>query len=44
MAGLIFKQEFHEEFGTWPLAYIRCGGMDFGEILTVSRAVVRGRL
>jgi alpha-beta hydrolase superfamily lysophospholipase len=42
VAGLIFKQEFHDEFGTWPLAYIRYGGMDFGEILAVARAVGEG--
>ena len=40
--GLIFKHNLHDEFGTWPLAYIRYGGMDFGEILAVARAVGDG--
>lgn len=40
--GLIFKQDLHDEFGSWPLAYIRYGGMDFGEILGVARAVGDG--
>ena len=30
--GLIFKDKLHDEFGTWPLAYIPYGGADFGEI------------
>jgi hypothetical protein len=24
--GLIFQDDFHDEFGTWPLAYVRYGG------------------
>lgn len=40
--GLIFKQDLHDEFGTWPLAYIRYGGMDFGEILAVAGTVGDG--
>src|SRR5208282_5354160 len=32
----------HDEFGTWPLAYIRYGGMDVGEILAVARTVGDG--
>ena len=37
--GLLFKDDFHDKFGTWPLAYIPYGGPDFGEILAVARAV-----
>ena len=40
--GLIFKHDFHDEFGSWPLAYIPYGGMDFGEILAVARAIGEG--
>ncbi len=39
---MIFNQEFHDGFGTWPIAYIRYGGMDFGEIRAVARAVGDG--
>ncbi len=40
--GLLFKNDFHNEFGAWPLAYIPYGGADFGEILAVARAVGDG--
>jgi hypothetical protein len=40
--GLIFKHDFHDEFGSWPLAYTPYGCMDFGEILSVARAVGEG--
>jgi alpha-beta hydrolase superfamily lysophospholipase len=40
--GLIFKDDLHDEFGTWPLAYIAYGGADFGEVLAVGRAVGDG--
>jgi dienelactone hydrolase len=40
--GLIFKDDFHDEFGTWPIAYIPYGGADFGEVLAVARAVGDG--
>jgi alpha-beta hydrolase superfamily lysophospholipase len=40
--GLIFKQDLHDEFGAWPLAYIRAGGVEIGEILAVARAVGDG--
>jgi len=40
--GLIFKDDFHDEFGTWPIAYIPYGGADFGEIQAVARAVGDG--
>jgi len=36
---LLFENEFHDEFGTWPLAYIPYGGADFGEIAAVAKAV-----
>jgi dienelactone hydrolase len=40
--GLIFKEDFHDEFGTWPLAYIPYGGADFGEVVAVAQAVGDG--
>ena len=40
--GLIFKSDFHDGFGGWPLAYIPYGGADFGEILAVGKAVGDG--
>jgi alpha-beta hydrolase superfamily lysophospholipase len=40
--GLIFKDRLHDEFGTWPLAYIPYGGADFGEIAAVGLAVGDG--
>jgi alpha-beta hydrolase superfamily lysophospholipase len=40
--GLIFKSDFHDEFGTAPLAYIPYGGADFGEVVAVARAVGDG--
>lgn len=40
--GLIFKNAFHDEFGTWPMAYIPTGGADFGEVVAVARAVGDG--
>ncbi|MDI7860810.1 alpha/beta fold hydrolase [Rhizobiaceae bacterium n13] len=40
--AIAFKNELHDEFGTWPLAYIPYGGADFGEILAVGRAVGDG--
>lgn len=40
--GLIFKSDFHDEFGTWPLAYIPYGGADFGEIQAIGNAVGDG--
>lgn len=38
----LFKDELHDDFGTWPLAYIRYGGLDFGEIAAVAEAVGDG--
>ena len=40
--GLIFKDQLHDDFGTWPLAYIPYGGADFGEIVAIGRAVGDG--
>ena len=40
--GLIFNDRLHDEFGTWPLAYIPYGGADFGEIAAVGLAVGDG--
>jgi alpha-beta hydrolase superfamily lysophospholipase len=40
--GLIFKDRLHDDFGTWPLAYIPYGGADFGEIAAVGLAVGDG--
>lgn len=40
--GLLFMSDFHDEFGTWPLAYMPYGGIDFGEIMGVAQAVGDG--
>jgi hypothetical protein len=40
--GTLFKDELHEDFGTWPIAYIPYGGADFGEIRAVAEAVGDG--
>jgi alpha-beta hydrolase superfamily lysophospholipase len=40
--GLFFADDLHDEFGTWPLAYIRYGGLDVGEILAVAKRVGDG--
>ncbi|HEY0301759.1 MAG TPA: hypothetical protein VGC36_10520, partial [Rhizomicrobium sp.] len=40
--GVIFKSDFHDGFGTWPLGYIPYGGADFGEVEAVARAVGDG--
>lgn len=39
---MLFKNAFHEDFGTWPLAYIPYGGADFGEVRAVADAVGDG--
>jgi alpha-beta hydrolase superfamily lysophospholipase len=39
---MLFKDPLHDDFGTWPLAYIPYGGADFGEIEAVARAVGDG--
>lgn len=38
----LFKDELHDEFGTWPIAYIPYGGADFGEVVAVAEAVGEG--
>jgi hypothetical protein len=38
----IFTNELHQDFGTWPLAYIPYGGADFGEIRAVAEAIGDG--
>jgi hypothetical protein len=40
--GTALQSDFHDEFGTWPIAYIAYGGADFGEIQAVARAVGDG--
>ena len=40
--GLIFKDKLHDEFGSWPLAYIPYGGADFGECLVTVRQITPG--
>ena len=40
--GLLFKNDLHDEFGTWPLGYIPYGGADFGEVRAVGAAVGDG--
>ena len=42
MVTSLFKDELHEDFGTWPLAYIPYGGADFGEIRAVAGAIGDG--
>ncbi|WP_454914907.1 alpha/beta hydrolase family protein [Xanthobacter sediminis] len=39
---MLFKNELHAEFGTWPLGYIPYGGADFGEIRAVAEAIGDG--
>jgi alpha-beta hydrolase superfamily lysophospholipase len=38
----LFRSELHEDFGTWPLAYIPYGGADFGEVQAIAAAVSDG--
>jgi alpha-beta hydrolase superfamily lysophospholipase len=40
--GLLFKDDLHDEFGTWPLGYIPTGGADYGEVRAVAAAVGDG--
>ncbi|MFT3733025.1 MAG: alpha/beta fold hydrolase [Hyphomicrobium sp.] len=39
---ILFRNELHEDFGTWPIAYIPYGGADFGEIRAVAAAIGDG--
>jgi len=38
----LFQNPLHNEFGSWPLAYIPFGGLDLGEIAAVGAAVGNG--
>jgi alpha-beta hydrolase superfamily lysophospholipase len=38
----LFANSLHDEFGSWPIAYIPYGGADFGEIRAVAAAVGSG--
>ena len=38
----LFRNELHDDFGTWPIAYIPYGGADYGEIRAVAEAVGDG--
>ncbi|OYD83470.1 alpha/beta hydrolase family protein [Azospirillum brasilense] len=38
----LFHDALHEDFGTWPIAYISYGGADFGEIKAVAEAIGDG--
>lgn len=40
--GLFFKNDLHDDFGTWPLLYTAYGGIDVGVILAVAREVGSG--
>ncbi|MBB3560320.1 alpha-beta hydrolase superfamily lysophospholipase [Rhizobium sp. BK512] len=40
--SMLFRNELHEDFGSWPIAYIPYGGADFGEIRAVAEAVGDG--
>jgi alpha-beta hydrolase superfamily lysophospholipase len=40
--GAIFKDELHDQLGTWPLGYIPYGGADYGEIEAIAQAVGDG--
>jgi pimeloyl-ACP methyl ester carboxylesterase len=40
--GRFFKNDLHDEFGTWPLGYTAYGGADVGEIIAVAAAVGDG--
>ena len=37
--GLLFKDDFLDGFGTWPLAYVPFGGADVGEVKSVAQTV-----
>src|ERR1700735_4159424 len=38
----LFRNALHQDFGTWPLAYIPYGGADFGELRAVAEAIGDG--
>jgi hypothetical protein len=35
----LFRNEMHNDFGSWPIAYTPYGGADYGEIRAVAEAV-----
>jgi len=39
---MLFQNELHDDFGTWPLAYVPYGGADFGEVRAIAEAVGNG--
>lgn len=40
--GRFFRNDLHDDFGTWPLAYTAYGGADVGEIIAVAETVGDG--
>lgn len=38
----LFRSELHNDFGTWPIAYIPYGGADFGEIEAIAEIIGDG--
>jgi hypothetical protein len=38
----LFTNELHQDFGSWPIAYIPYGGADFGEVRAVAKAIGDG--
>lgn len=36
---MLFQDKLHDQFGTWPLAYIPYGGADFGEIAAIAEVI-----
>jgi hypothetical protein len=40
--GLIFRDDLHDEFGTFPIAFTPSGGADFEELKAVGKAVGGG--
>ena len=38
----LFRNHLHDEFGSWPIAYIPYGGADYGEIAAVAEAIGDG--
>lgn len=38
----IFRDELHEQLGTWPLGYIPYGGADYGEVEAIAHAIGDG--
>ena len=39
---MLFRNEMHEDFGSWPLAYVAYGGADLGEVRAVAEAIGDG--